>query len=86
MTILDQSDVVHQLLQQRDKLTKSVAAMDAMSRVERARYESLLLVARALVDTWGDGPLSAVEQAFSFALEQLDAPIGLAELTAQRST
>jgi len=80
MTILDQSDVVHTLLQQRDKLTKSVAAMDSIARAEQARYARLLVLARDLVGSWGVGPLSAVEQRFATALEELDTPVSLAEL------
>ena len=80
MTILDQSDVVHTLLLQRDQLTKSVAAMDSIARAEQARYAHLVGVARVLVDTWGVGPLSAIEQEFADALEVLDEPVSMAEL------
>jgi len=80
MTILDQSDVVHTLLLQRDQLTKSVAAMDSIARAEQARYARLLALAQALVDTWGVGPLSAVEQEFADALEALEDPVSMAEL------
>jgi hypothetical protein len=81
MTILDQSDVVHTLLQQRDKLVKSVAAMDSIARVEQARYADLVARARILVGSWGDDTLSAVEQDFAAALEVLDTPVSLSQIS-----